>query len=561
MTKYAQHASARKETPQMKEAAKGQKKNHAGGYTFVLDKWSALDRFLILGAEGPTYYASEKKHVKGNLKTLDKCLEEDGVRTVNKIVEISKEGRAPKNDPAIFALASAAAFQVNERGQQAAETRKAALAALPAVCRTGTHLFQFAEDVQALRGWGRSLREAVSNWYLSMPTDKLAYQVVKYQSRNGWSHRDLLRKAHVGAGQGLAEAPQAVLRWLTGGVDSMGARFVQRRDGKDGTYAPINPAVLPPSIQGWEAMKKATTAKEVVKLIAEYNLTHEMVLNDFKKDPKVWEALLVKMPITALIRSLGRMSAIGLLKPMSATSKLVCAKLADEAVLQRGRVHPLALLVALNVYQSGQGARGNLSWAVNQDVVDALDAAFYMAFKGIKPSGKNHLLALDVSGSMSWGEIAGMPGITPRVGSAAMAMATARSEPNTHMFGFCNQFRELKISKRQRLDSAIKAVSNLNFGGTDCSLPMLYALQNKIEVEHFVVFTDNETYAGRQHPHQALEQYRQKMGIPAKLTVVGMTATKFTIANPNDAGMLDVVGFDTAAPAVMADFAREGFGG
>jgi 60 kDa SS-A/Ro ribonucleoprotein len=35
-----------------------------------------------------------------------------------------------------------------------------------------------------------------------------------------------------------------------------------------------------------------------------------------------------------------------------------------------------------------------------------------------------------------------------------------------------------------------------------------------------------------------------------------MTSTGFTIADPTDAGMLDVVGFDSAAPAIMADFAR-----
>jgi 60 kDa SS-A/Ro ribonucleoprotein len=559
MTKYAKHARAQKETPQTEKAAKGQKKNSAGGFSFALDKWGQLDRFLVLGAEGPTFYASEKKVVKKNLKALGKCLEEDGVRTVNKIVEVSKEGRAPKNDPAIFALASAAAFKVSERGKDAAETRKAALAALPAVCRTGTHLFQFAEDVQAMRGWGRSLREAVAGWYTNRPADKLAYQVVKYQSRNGWSHRDLLRKAHVGSGEvSITDVQQAVFRWVAS--DSMGERHVARRDGKDATYASVDVSLLPPSIQGWEAMKRAKTAKEAVKLITEFNLTHEMVLNDFKKDPTVWEALLVNMPITALIRNLGRMSAIGLLKPMSSASKVVCMKLTDATALKYGRVHPLAILVALNTYKNGRGVRGNLTWTVNQDIADALDSAFYMAFKAIEPSGKNHLLALDVSGSMGWGEIAGMPGISPRVGSAAMAMATARTEPNTHMFGFCSRFRELKISKRMRLDSVLQSISGLPFGGTDCSLPMQYALQNKIEVEHFVVYTDNETYAGRMHPHQALEAYRQKMGIPAKLTVVGMVANKFTIANPNDAGMLDVVGFDTSAPAVMADFARKGFG-
>jgi 60 kDa SS-A/Ro ribonucleoprotein len=38
-----------------------------------------------------------------------------------------------------------------------------------------------------------------------------------------------------------------------------------------------------------------------------------------------------------------------------------------------------------------------------------------------------------------------------------------------------------------------------------------------------------------------------------------MTGTPFTIADPNDAGMLDVVGFDSSAPAIMSDFIRKPF--
>jgi len=42
----------------------------------------------------------------------------------------------------------------------------------------------------------------------------------------------------------------------------------------------------------------------------------------------------------------------------------------------------------------------------------------------------------------------------------------------------------------------------------------------------------------------------------AKAIVVGMTSNGFTLADPNDRGMLDVVGFDTSVPAVIADFVR-----
>ena len=39
-----------------------------------------------------------------------------------------------------------------------------------------------------------------------------------------------------------------------------------------------------------------------------------------------------------------------------------------------------------------------------------------------------------------------------------------------------------------------------------------------------------------------------------------MDSNGFSIADPNDAGMLDVVGFDSATPALMADFSRSPLG-
>ena len=34
-------------------------------------------------------------------------------------------------------------------------------------------------------------------------------------------------------------------------------------------------------------------------------------------------------------------------------------------------------------------------------------------------------------------------------------------------------------------------------GGTDCAQPMLYAKRKKLAVDVFIVYTDNETWAGR----------------------------------------------------------------
>jgi 60 kDa SS-A/Ro ribonucleoprotein len=169
--------------------------NSAGGYSWQVDDWTRFDRFLILGAEGGTYHIGERDLVKQNHDAIVRCIKADGVRAGNRIVEISDNGRAPKNDPAIFALALVATHG-------SPEAKGLALQNLAKVCRIGTHLFHFAEYVNALRGWGRGLRNAVGRWYLEQEADKLAYRVVKYQSPDRWSHGDLLRLAHPKAPSG-----------------------------------------------------------------------------------------------------------------------------------------------------------------------------------------------------------------------------------------------------------------------------------------------------------------------------------------------------------------------
>jgi 60 kDa SS-A/Ro ribonucleoprotein len=267
------------------------------------------------------------------------------------------------------------------------------------------------------------------------------------------------------------------------------------------------------------------------------------------------------------------MTRVGVLAPGSAGTATVLARLGDAQRIRAARLHPIAVLAALRTYVSGRGARGHGTWDPVAQVVDALDAAFYTAFETVEPTGGRVMLALDVSGSMGWGEIAGVPGLTPRDASAAMALVTAATEPRHEIVGFTSGgwlrtagrrvrrgvpdgLAPLPISPRQRLDDVVRRIAGLPFGGTDCALPMLYAQALEREVDTFVIYTDSETWAGDVHPAQALRDYRRASGIDALLVVVGMVSNGFSIADPADAGMLDVVGFDTATPPLIADFAR-----
>ena len=137
-----------------------------------------------------------------------------------------------------------------------------------------------------------------------------------------------------------------------------------------------------------------------------------------------------------------------------------------------------------------------------------------------------------------------------------MAMVTARTEPQYDVMAFGTKFVPLGISASMRLSDVLTKMGQLGMSGTDCALPMVWAQKEKRPFDVFAVYTDNETWFGQIHPHQALVAYRAAMHRASKLVVVGLVSNKFTIANPDDPGMLDVVGFDTAAPQVIADFAR-----
>jgi len=520
--------------PQTQPANDLQIQNGAGGFSFELDDAARLRRFLTLGVDGGTYYASPHALAIESAAVLQRMAGDAPEELVATIVDVSMRGAATKQNPALFALAYAASVP---------GAASLALEALPQVARTGTHLFQFVDYVQQFRGWGRGLRRAVSNWYTSKNADQLAYQLVKYRKREGWSHRDMLRLAHPKTD---TKALRDSFAWVTKGEAG---------------------SELPDIIVGFCKAQEATDTQSWTTLIRKYGLTWEMLPDAALSTPAVWDTLLdTGIPQTALMRQLPRLTRLGLLPALGGRTSEVATQLTNQERLRGARLHPINVLVAARTYASGRSARGSNIWIPTQSIVDALDAAFYEAFGAITPAGKRTMLAVDVSGSMG-APISGMP-LTAREASAALALVQLATEPNSAAFGFaCDKgtiwsrrnaiLEPLAISPRKRLDDALQVIDTMPFGGTDCALPMLHATGNHLAIDTFVVYTDNETWAGDVHPHVALEEYRQASGIPAKLVVVGMTANKISIANPNDSGMLDVAGFDSAVPNLIADFSRD----
>lgn len=670
---------------QMQKIREDQVRNTAGGYVFKVNDLNRIRRFLILGTEGGTYYSSEKQLTMDNVKAMCEIIEKGkGPLLLREIIRISLEGRAPKQDPTLFALALCARYKVrdttrpnirnqvmkkykgktltqedceaivnevqertkesllaNERSKVAGDgfeqqapqeayddyqkaLQNMAFRAVLKVCRIPTHLFAFVGYCQKIsaetgakqnsKGWGRGLRTAIAYWYFNQTPERLAMLITKYQQRNKFCHRDLLRLCHLRPKTSFPKSHKYwhhhkefdfIFAYIAGDTgdghkrkaepEGNGIKKAKNENRKDETdeqrkkreekerervekqmarmklreekvkiFSELKLPEAPDAegspaaklIRAFEEMKTVTEPEKAASLIREYGLVREHVPSHLLNSKSVWEALLVDMPMTALIRNLGKLASIDMITDKEENKRhvqKVVSQLTDEQALQDARVHPVSVLLASAVYKSGGGYRGKLHWKTNPEITAALEKAFLLAFKNVTPTNKRYCLALDVSGSMSSNVLNSF--LTCREAAAGMSMVLLKTEPKVESVAFSDGLTELHFDYSTTMDQMLERVNDMEFSNTDCALPMLWATEKKKQFDVFVVYTDCETWFGDVHPFKALQQYREQMNIPdAKLVVMGMASTGFTIADPTDPGMLDICGFDSAVPELLKEF-------
>jgi 60 kDa SS-A/Ro ribonucleoprotein len=558
--------------------------NNAGGQSFVTEDFTRLTRWLICGSEGGSYYVGEKQLTLENVSCLDRCLAQDGMGVINLIVEISTQGRALKQDPLLFALARAASVGDSTPTPEQAAVRKHALMMMPRVARTATMLFHFVNFYQQFRGWSRGSRSAVAAWYTGMPVGKLAQQAWKYKSRDGWDHKDVLRLSHAKATDGFASAERSeIFKYLANPDESV------LKKGLDGvaTLDIMDADRFAVSMENEQsrALRQIAAAEELlhidptekgavskaVSLILDYRLEREAVPTGLLNEVRVWDALSTTMGLEALLRNFNKMTIVGLLAPLSDGSKRIIDKLGSMEDLKAARVHPMRVLIAAKQYAAGRGqdrgGRTPLTWTPNQRVIDALDAAFYLAFGTVVPTGKKVLAAADVSGSMSGGDVMGINGFTPLMCSAAMILVLLNTEPNSHAIGFDSAgygrggltstvpgCYELPLTPSMRVDQVLEVMSRHRGGATDTSLPIQYAMKKNMDVDAIATYTDGETFAGRVQPAESLAQYRKKVGHRVRAINLMTTANHVSVQDTKDQDVFEIAGFDSAVPGLISDF-------
>lgn len=528
-------------------------RDHAGGYVFAKDLWTKLEDFLILGTTGGTYYVSEDTLTAGNADVVFRAVRVDGPRAVALLTEISaaKPPRAVKNRGCLFALAAASAL-----GDLA--TVQAVRDALPRVARTTDHLstlFGYRKQLKAKPGRtgtspmaSRSWRSALAGWFLTADVNAVAWKACKARQRKtptgeSLALRDILRIAHP-----KADTPErrALLGWLAGNVGDADA------------------AAVIPAIDAFLASQAVTSDDAAIAVVTERGVPWEFLPSRFLASPHVWEALAGTVGMTALLRSLARMTRIGTIAPFAAVNAEVVRRLGDTGALREARIHPMDVFLALRVYNSGTSQPNPkeppVTWQPVGEICDALEDAYDRSFGYTEPSGRRLIVAVDSSGSMSrrWCRMVMMGGSplgSPYEIACAMAAQIKRIEGrNAHLIEVDTAVRPSKVTARTNMREI--ASWRPSGGGTDLSLPFTWAAQHSVETDGFLVLTDGETWAGRTHPFQALNAYRNGYNPSARVILAAMTPVGHTIGDPGDPGVLNVAGLDATLPRLVTGFIR-----
>jgi 60 kDa SS-A/Ro ribonucleoprotein len=559
-------------------------KNNAGGYVFKVTPMQQAQRIVILGVSSGTYYEKANDLLKESMECFEQVIRDGSVQElVAMIVNVSVNGLAPRQDTILFTLAW---LSCHERK----DVRQAVYSVLDKVLRTPTDqiafLFKWRKSIRESRslngvGWGRGVRTVMRKYYENTPPQQLAYHITKYQKRDGVEQSDLLRLVHPAVGNKRKRDQNSTN--LTTSDREQPAKNMLFKFATKKIIGDVDESSSQEEKQMHAYLSDVTEAlnttnvERVVELIRRHRLVREQISTPLLNEKSVWGALLEKMPMNALLRNLASMTAHGVFL-VDEYRTLACDAMRNPDAIQKARIHPLSVYKAIKVYDLGHGEKGSNTWFPNRDIQQAMQNMFLASFKyAVEPdllaimSELKIMVALDVSGSMDQ-LVSGM-NMSCREVSAVMSLSILSAGGNNKV-DVCSfdcedrrggVFNASNATGLHVFDGVSKNTSLREFmahpnqtwhgAGTDCSLPMMWATRKNKAYDAFIIFTDNETWFGKVKPFEALAEHALATKNPhIKLIVCAMTATSFSIADPSNPNMMDIVGCDSSLPSIITNF-------
>ncbi|KAK3101827.1 hypothetical protein FSP39_006632 [Pinctada imbricata] len=490
-----------------------------------------------------------------------------GTEVLNTIEKYSCHGLTFQQNAILFALAICC------RADHL-RTKRAAFVLMRKVCRIPTFLFTFVTYYHSLKhskGWGKCMKRAISDLYNNYEggIDRLLRHVTKYQRRKGMSHKDIIRLAHV---KPNSRTVAFVLKYLAKGYQAI-QEYSNRNLEAD---QELQQSVC--FLRATHDAKRCQSDRHLKQLIENHRLTHDFVPSEKLRDPEIWRTLLPFMPFHALIRNLGRMTAVGALSNQNEIER-IRLRLGDSDAVRQSFVHPFQLLNAFMHYESGVSAPdatenlGRITWRPNSDVLKSLEEAFYSSLTDInfiRPVQCNIQLALDLG--LSRGQCVNTAESLPVCTAVwALMLAFIRTQApqdqddeghSCKVVAFSgSSCVPLPIARTDRLADIEQHLINStglpdSDQSPDLSAPIRRAASREHDIDLFVILTSCSKGRLVQSPEEALSSYRaSRRNQEVKLVVVIMgTEQAHNLWNSDDPRILIIEGFDANVFHLIREF-------
>jgi len=262
-----------------------------------------------------------------------------------------------------------------------------------------------------------------------------------------------------------------------------------------------------PQIAAFEALKKATDAKEKVRLITEGRLPHEVASTFAGKDTEVWDAIAPQMPIFALLRNLATLERHGVLDNHR---EMVQRKFNDPEVIGKSKILPFRFLDAIDHVSS--------PWAQ-----DSLRDALELSFGNLPEIPGRTVVCLDISGSMQ--------GRFLLIGGIFAISLMKKTNYNGRFFLFNHCLHEAKVSMRDSVLSQARTIRSS--GSTRTDLIAQWMLQEKFEADNLILITDEQQNQGSPFI-DVLNRYRRMVNKKINVFIVDVSPYRTGLLEPND---------------------------
>ncbi|KFB40686.1 AGAP001871-PA-like protein [Anopheles sinensis] len=494
-----------------------------------------------------------------------------------------------RTDECLFALAYCA------REFPTPEERHATYDVVVEVISSSRDLFHFLEYYTDLAidseyaGFGHGIRSAIKRWYDKHTPLQLSEMLARSTSIKGWTHADVLTKAHV---QLSCPEKASIIDGVRKRTSQLlaGKRTEKQKDKKvkqnatvvEGEEKKDSVPAMSEALQRYHTMRQfrsAPTISKVLDYIKQHGMTLDMLPPHFLRSGKVWEALYPTITYHELLWAALRLQDFRLLNPDSTHVETYVAALQNRLTdLELEQIHPVALHRIAMLYENHSRYESKkkelfhhaLDCPVNAKVLAKLWSAVEHSFSHHPKTGVRYYIALDLREAHTKKNVFRNSIISCFHASVMLAFSIYKREKDVTVMAFTEEAGVLKPVEFEESMTWLDAVAHcqaLLLPKTKVSLvaPIARAEADKVKVDLFITITDSLIRVNplRTPPNEALQDYRKKVKLSlSRYAAISLSnhVPSFDFTSCQDAtGILEMVGYNDNTPKIIEAFAKNLF--